>query len=433
MKRLKSSLPGSESYIDTVTSHYYVDKTMLIKELLDVCPSVVLFSRPRRFGKSLTLSMIQTFFEKTDRDASVYFKDKNIWKSGKKYTEEQGRYPVIRLSFHAVDDNTWEDCLGNIRIQISEEFKRHSELAEPGILSGLDLKAYNDIASFIADADGYASSLLLLSRLLEQYHKVPAVILIDDYDTPLRTGHGHGYYSKVRAFMNDLCSRGLTDNPSVKFGVLAGIQTASQTGLFLPVLQESSGTPNGNDYFGFTSDEVIAMLAYYGVQDKYDELSEWYGGYMFGGAQVFNPWSVLYYIYYKCVPDTYWGDTADGSDLRAILMRASTEDLCNLIHMADGGTVEAAATDALYSGSCYPDGNPYEILLSTGYLTATKANADATDNRSLLKMPNLEVKTIFHREILPADISAESFADMYKAVENYRRGTLPVPIDISKL
>ncbi len=402
MKILKSPLPGSEDYIDTVTNHYYADKTLLIKELFDKCPQTVLFTRPRRFGKSLNLSMIRTFCEKTGKDTSVYFKDKEIWKCGSMYREQQGRYPVISISFHAVLDNTWNECLGNIKIQISEEFKRHSEVAESGALSGPDLAAYNDIVSFKASENCYASSLLLLSRLLEHHYSVPAVVLIDEYDTPLRCGKDCGYYTEVLSFMNEFLVLGLESNQYVKFGVLAGIMTALQTGLSLHGLHESSVLINGNEYFGFTREEVRDMLAYYGYKDKYNELCEWYDGYRFGNAQVLNPWSVLYYIHYKCSPDTYWGDTADNGELREMFKKAPQKIQESIMSMVGGGTEEAELKDDTCHSFCSIKDCLYANLLSTGYLTAARANADSQGSRLSLQMPNEEVKTIFRREIIPA-------------------------------
>ncbi|MCD8295138.1 MAG: ATP-binding protein [Clostridia bacterium] len=421
-KTYKSPLPGTGDYIDAVTNNYYVDKTLLIKTLIDEHPTVALFTRPRRFGKSLNMSMIQTFFEKTDDDKSVYFKGKKIWKCGKKYRDEQGKYPVICISFHTIEDNTWDDSLGNIKIQISEEFKRHSELAEPGALKDDDLEIYNNIKNFKADISFYKAALMYLTRFLSEYYSQPVIVIIDEYDTPIRNGQAKGFYNDAISFMNIFYSMGLKGNKFLKQGILTGVLSIAQASTYtgLNHLYVSTITRGGDEYFGFTKDEVRDLLAYYGYEDKFEELYEWYDGYLFGSNEIYNPWSVMYYVYYKCTPDIYWVDTADNSDLKLLLRASSNEMLDGLIKLKQGGTVESNIEEHItYSDIYSSKENIYTLLLSTGYLKATKINSDPANKMYKLKLPNKEVSVIFDREIVSVcEISEGDFNRLWDSLLN---------------
>ncbi|MCD8206023.1 MAG: AAA family ATPase, partial [Clostridia bacterium] len=189
------------NFKNVVSKCYYVDKTLFIRELIDEYPKhpAMLFTRPRRFGKSLNLSMIKTFFEKTDKENSVYFKDLNIWKCGEKYTSEQGKYPVIFMDFKDITNNTWEKMRDNLKDMIMSEYKRHHELK--GHVSGDNVDKYERIVKGTGSEVDYESSLKFLTDILYEFHGVQPIILIDEYDTPVQKGHDFGFYDKIIDFI----------------------------------------------------------------------------------------------------------------------------------------------------------------------------------------------------------------------------------------
>lgn len=228
------SLPcavGSTSYIDTVKNSYYVDKTLLIRDLIDDHAAVTLFTRPRRFGKTLAVDMLKVFFEKTDEDNSVYFRDKKIWDCGEFYRKQKGAYPVIYITFKDVKFDNWKDSLEAIRLVIRDEYMRHAEILS---WDGLDVveKDYLDrMQKGTLSNVEYTRALLNLSRMLEKYHNKKIVVLIDEYDTPIQQGHSKGFYNEVITFMRNFMSGGLKDNLALAFGVLTGILRVSKENL----------------------------------------------------------------------------------------------------------------------------------------------------------------------------------------------------------
>ncbi len=209
----KSKLPlpiGVSDYKELVTKYYNVDKTLMIKDFLDSIPKVSLFTRPRRFGKTLNMDMLRVFFEKSDDDTSVYFKDKKIWDCGQKYRDYQGQYPVIFISFKDVKKDSWESTLDRIAEIITVEYKRHSELAESDKIK--DKNYYNNIISETADKNVFESSLYMLSKMLHEHHGTAPIIIIDEYDIPIQQGYTKGYYDQIILFMRNLFSGCFKDN-----------------------------------------------------------------------------------------------------------------------------------------------------------------------------------------------------------------------------
>ena len=223
---------GNTSYMDVVKNSYYVDKTLLIRDLIDDQVPVILFTRPRRFGKTLALDMLKTFFEKTKEDTSVYFKDKQIWACGEKYQKMQGAFPVIFITFKDAKFSDWASTYAAIKNVIRDEFMRHDELftsdslnpVEQDYLSRMQLDELSEVE--------YTRALLNLGRMLEKHHQSKLVILIDEYDTPIQQGHSGGFYNEVITFMRNLMSGGLKDNPALALGVLTGILRVSKENLF---------------------------------------------------------------------------------------------------------------------------------------------------------------------------------------------------------
>ena len=274
---MKKSLPiGISEYQEASTEYYYVDKTLLIRDFLDERPKVSLFTRPRRFGKTLNMDMLRVFFEKTEEDTSVYFRDKKIWSCDQSYLDQQGKYPVIFLSLKDVKGSSWEETFRMIRGLLADEFQRHKELADSDALNEYEKDRFSSLAATTASEVDYQMSLQTLTRLLHQHHGVAPIVIIDEYDTPIQQGHVNGFYDAVVGFMRNLFSGGLKDN-----GFLTGILRVAKESIFsgLNNLKVNSILEDRySEYFGFTPEEVQEMAAYYGVPEKYQELCDWYDG-----------------------------------------------------------------------------------------------------------------------------------------------------------
>lgn len=396
---------GISDYKIASSDYYYVDKTMLIKDFLDRKPLVSLFTRPRRFGKTLNMDMLRVFFEKTDEDNSIYFTDKAIWGCGKAYTSYQGRYPVIFLSFKDVKCQNWLETYEMITKLISAEFRRHSELENSDRLSDYEKAQYAALAEARADQTEYQFSLKTLSLLLHKHHGKEAVVIIDEYDTPIQQGHTDGFYQSVIAFMRNLFSGVLKDNSHLAFGFLTGILRVAEESIFSglnnltinSILDEQYSA-----YFGFTKEEVRKMLEYYGRADKFDEVCEWYDGYMFGSTEIFNPWSVINYVAENCFPKAFWQSTGSNDIIGEIVGEVNDEIKEDLYRLLSGGTV----TSYVDTGVIYPEvqTNPYSIysfLLVAGYLKVVKVYPQHDGNYMCdVAIPNKEIAFVYSKEIL---------------------------------
>lgn len=296
----KLPLPnGVTDYRKTSSEYYYVDKTLLIRDFIDKRPLVSLFTRPSGFGKSLNMDMLRVFFERSEEDTSVYFRDKKIWKCGKEYQEYQGKYPVIYMSFETVRVETWEKAYELIYKIIREEFERHKKLLQNEKISSYQKKYMERMLDGEVSAVDVSCALLDLSHMLQLDYGVAPIVIIDEYDAPLLMGRTHGYYDKVVSFMDVFLSSGLKDNSHLAYGFLSGVMSIARrnalTGLN-NIIENSILDNRYSEYFGFTQEEVKTMLDYYGVSKKYGEFYEWDGGYSLGEKEIFNPRSVIAHL-----------------------------------------------------------------------------------------------------------------------------------------
>ena len=253
---------GISDFKKAVTEYYYVDKTLLIKDFIDSRPQVSLFTRPRRFGKTLTMDMLRVFFEKTDEDTSIYFADKKIWSCGEKYRKHQGKYPVIFLTFKDVKFNTWEESLEKIKEVLKNEFDRHKVILTGSVLSEYDKLYYEKIMLKTATIVELTGALFNLSQMLHAYYQTAPIIIIDEYDTLIQQGYLSGYYEQTVLFMRNLFSAGFKDNPHLSFGFLTGILRVAKESIFSGMNNlkiNSILDDRYSEYFGFTSDEVQEM------------------------------------------------------------------------------------------------------------------------------------------------------------------------------
>lgn len=396
---------GNTSYIEVSSECYYVDKTLLIRDLIDDHNMVTLFTRPRRFGKTLAINTIKTFFEKTEDDTSRYFTDRNIWLCGEKYRAMQGIYPVVMLTFKDVKYNTWEESMEAIRLVVKDEYKRHPELLTSTVLDA-DAKNYIDrMEKGTLSGVELQRSLLNLTHMLSVHHGSKVVILVDEYDTPIQQGYSRGFYKEVISFMRNFLSGGLKDNTDLAFGVLTGIMRVSKENLFSGLNNPMVNTvldDKYSEYFGFTEDEVREMAAYYNRTEEMDEIRFWYDGYHFGNTEIYNPWSVTNYFASGGRAKPFWANTSDNEIIREILTGLTPEIADDLAKVMQGEEIHAS----LDMEVVYPrmtDGNDtiFSFLLLAGYLTpAGKPEETEIGTFASLRLPNAEIKRIYNTEIL---------------------------------
>jgi len=402
----KLPLPiGISDYRKASREYYYVDKTLLIRDFIDERPQVSLFTRPRRFGKTLNMDMLRVFFERSEEDTSVYFRDKKIWECGKEYQEYQGKYPVIYVTFKDVKCEDWENAYDLIYKILRNEFERHSELLTSDKISSYEKKYLTGILNGEAAENDVACAFLNLSRMLHAHYNVAPIIIIDEYDTPIQQGHVRGYYDKVIDFMRTLFSGGLKDNPHLSYGFLTGILRVAKESIFsgLNNIKVNSVLDNRySEYFGFTSEEVQEMAEYYGAPEKYEELCEWYDGYRFGKTEIFNPWSVIGYFNNECIPRAFWQSTGSNDIISEVLSNATIETYEKLESLMQGKSF----VTHIDTGVIYPQlqNNPssiYSFLLVTGYLKAvTNDQPFGGDYMCEVALPNKEISYVYSKEIL---------------------------------
>lgn len=399
----KKPLPiGVSDFKSATTNYYYVDKTLLIRDFLNAMPMVSLFTRPRRFGKTLNMDMLRVFFEKTPEDTSIYFKDKYIWQCGDYYTKHQGQYPVIFLSFKDIKCSSWQETFQKISKLISLEFMRHNELESSTVLSSYEKEQYHRFASEDINEVDCQMGLQLLSLLLHKHYDKECVIIIDEYDTPIQQGHLCDFYNEIVNFMRNFFSGALKDNSHLAFAFLTGVLKESIFNGMNNLKTNSILDNNYSSHFGFTNDEIKDMLVYYEYEDKYQEILEWYDGYRFGNTEIFNPWSVINYISDQCFPKAFWQSTGSNDIIGEIIGTATPEINENLYKLFCGNTI----TTYVDTSVIYPEvhSNPYSIysfLLVAGYLKVAAIYPQNDGNYMCdVAIPNKEILYVYEKEVL---------------------------------
>ena len=396
---------GISDYVRAQADYYYVDKTLLIKEFLDRKPLVSLFTRPRRFGKTLNMDMLRVFFEISDEDTSKYFKDKAIWKCGVEYRGHQGKYPVIFLTFKDVKFNSWKDTLNKIGNLLQEEFGRHQELATSDKLADYEKTYFAKIINGDASKVDLTASLEKLSKMLAKHYKKAPIIIIDEYDTPIQEGYSKDFYDEIIGFMRNFFSGAFKDNKNLTYGFLTGILRIAEESIFsgLNNLTVNSVMDEEYDkYFGFTSSEVREMLEYYGVLDKEKELKDWYDGYLFGSSEIYNPWSVIKYISKGCIPQAYCVNTGKNEILEDVL-KVATDDITERLYSLLQGERVIVRIDqnVVYRSLLEEPANIYSLLLVAGYLKTPKKELQADGSYLCeVSIPNREIAAVYKSEIL---------------------------------
>lgn len=402
----KRPLPvGVTSFIKAAESYCYVDKTMMIGDLLTSGVQVTLFTRPRRFGKTTNMDMLRVFFEISDEDTSVYFRDKKIWQCDDSVRLEQGKYPVIFISFKDVKYANWKEAFEGIKGVIIDEFRRHDYLLQSEKLADYEKEKFNKVMNGTLGDNGYTTLLKELSMLLKSHHGVNSMIIIDEYDTPINEAFHRGYYDEMIGFMRVFLASGLKDNYSLERGFMTGILRVAKEGIFsglnnvavYSVLDEKY-----SQYFGFTSDEVKDILYEYGKSFKMDEVMEWYNGYNIGNHKIFNPWSVINYVDNNFKPRPYWSQTSSNTLLGDIMVNAADniyEQLEAL--MAGGYAYTTIDTTVIYPELDASVSRVLSFLMMAGYITFDEKELDE-EGYDFCKVciPNKEVMTAYRREIV---------------------------------
>ena len=425
-KTLVKPLPiGISDFSKAISDYYYVDKTLLIKEIIDNKPEVSLFLRPRRFGKTLNMDMLRTFFEKSSKDTSVYFQNTNIWKCGKKYREYQGKYPIVFFTFKDMKYDSWAAMFENIKLTIRNEYGRFEKEFEKRELSVSDTDYIKSVLDGSLPNSLWGGTLGKLTEILDGLYGIAPMILIDEYDTPIQEGHLFGFYNEIIGFMRNFLSGGLKDNKHLSFAFLTGILKVAKESIFSGLNNISINSVIENrysSYFGFTTEEVKKILKDYGVSEKYEEVRSWYDGYRFGDSEIYNPWSVLSYIADDCLTKTYWQSTGSNEIIGEVISSGTSELMDEIRELLLGGSKKVY----IDTSEVYPEvrknySNIYSFLLMGGYLTL-RSSESMYDGNSMgeVAIPNKEVMHVFEKEILVRGggvVDTEDAMDFQTALE----------------
>ena len=397
----KKAIPvGIENFEDIIKdNYYYVDKSMLIEDILVNRAAVTLFTRPRRFGKTLNMSMIKYFFDVRNKDENrKLFEGLKIF--GSEYMKEQGKYPVIFVSLKDLRADTWEMCLMEIKKLISKIYREFQYITEK--MNEDDKEIYDSIKNRKNDMD-LNTSIELLSEYLFEYYGERVIILIDEYDAPIINAFDKGYYNEAINFFQVFYSSALKTNDSLKYGILTGITRIIKEGIFSGLNNLYVNTilsKNYSEYFGLLENEVIEMLDYFQMKYKTKEVKDWYNGYRFGDKEIYNPWSIINYIKEKELK-AYWANVSGNTLLENMLDQAGEDVYTDLKRFTDGESIEKYISDGTTIKSLLSnDDEIWQLFLYSGYLTKAKEQIEIDEtleytNIYNLKIPNKEIRKYF--------------------------------------
>jgi len=401
MKQLPIGVSDFKFLIDQ--NYYYIDKTLFIKEIIENSSQVLLIPRPRRFGKTLNLSMLKYFLEKTETDTRYLFKDTNI-EQYEKFQEFHNQFPVIFLSFKDIKQSNWAKAYEDLTLLISNEFSRYSEILLP-TLSDHERKQYQSILQRKASEVVYQKSLFFLSGILQKHYQKNVIVLIDEYDSPIHVAYDAGYYDEIVDFMRSLFSSVLKDNPSLQKGILTGILRVAKESIFSDLNNPEISTIldfEFQDKFGFTTDEVKQLLNDYSSDKnpangvKLSEIKEWYNGYQFGETIIYNPWSLITCIKKHGVLEPYWLNTSSNLLVKKLLLRADHEVKSKLeLLLSNQPITERIDKAVIFQNIENQETALWGLLLFTGYLTYSKKELREGITYCDLVIPNKEIKIIY--------------------------------------
>jgi hypothetical protein len=411
--------------------YYFVDKTLMIQDIIDHKGAVNLYTRPRRFGKTLNMSMIQRYFEKTDEDNSYLFEGLKISQAGDKYKVYQGQFPVISLSLKSMKQPSFKLAFSEYKNLIRREFWRHRDVFESSLIIPENKTIFQQICNGEADESVYITAIRTLSDCLSAFYQKNVFILIDEYDVPLENSHFRGFYDEMVDLIRSAFESALKTNPSLEKGILTGCLRVSKESIFtgLNNLNVYPVTDNAfSEYFGFTEAEVNQIAEFYQLSDKFDEIKEWYDGYLFGETEIYNPWSVLKYIQTALtnsvvIPKPYWSNTSSNDIIRELIFNGGDDTRSTIEELMNGGTVSAPIyEDITYRNIDVNSDYIWSFLLFTGYLKPAgiyKKENNLTYFDGII--PNIEVQTIYQTTIMQwfnENVRASSRNDLFDAIIN---------------
>ena len=413
-KRKKISI-GVEDFKRIIDKNgYFVDKTLMIQKLIESEAMVTLFTRPRRFGKTLNQFMIRRFFEdeRTEKGKKVdngdLFDGLAITKCGEEILSHQQQYPVIFLSLKSAKQPNFEEAYKKLCGEIAGEFRRHQYLLEGNSLADDQKNIFQKIMTEQADYGEYNDALKFLSECLWQYHGKNTIILIDEYDVPLENAYFEGFYDKMIKFIRSLFESALKTNPYLEKSVITGCLRISKESIFtgLNNLETDSVLHTRfGDSFGFTQEEVEGLLAYYDLSEQFEEVKKWYDGYLFNDFEIYNPWSILKYVNDRKDHVTefalpYWSNTSSNSIVREMVGEADQKAKADLETLMAGGTIEKQVHEDITYGDIHQtQDNLWNFLFFTGYLKKVGERTVGNNLWLEMKIPNIEVATIYENSI----------------------------------
>lgn len=432
---MRKPLPVGVDDFEKIRSkgYYYVDKTLLIKELLDKKGEVNLFTRPRRFGKTLTLSMLRYFFENTGDAAEnqakeTLFDGLRITEQGEAYTRAMSGYPVISITLKSSKQPTWELAYGCLKEAIGEEYLRHRNVMD-SLVTPEQKRRYEDAMNLRGSRQDFVTSLRFLSDSLFQHFGKKVIILIDEYDVPLENSYFSGFYDEMVGFIRSLLESALKTNPYLEFAVITGCLRIAKESIFTGlnnIEMISVLNPSYDEYFGFTQKEVDEILEYYDLTEKRELIRQWYDGYRFGNTEVYNPWSVMNFVKLLTVsldafPSPYWANTSSNSIVRTLIERADISVKSELEELLAGGVIEKPVHEDITYDSVYDsEDNLWNFLFFTGYLKMVARRLEQENQYITMSIPNLEVRYIYNTMItnwFRDTIKAKDLSNLYRAVQ----------------
>ncbi len=411
---------------------YFIDKSLLVEEVLNQGGQTILLTRPRRFGKTLNLSVIRRFFEdeRTEKgekiDNTYIFDDLAVSRCSEEVLRHMGRYPVISFSLKSAKQKEYSLAYGELKKRIGEEFKRHGYVRTA--LSEEERAHYDAISTGDDAPSLYLDALRFLSECLAKYHGEKVFILIDEYDVPLENAYFEGFYEEMTGFIRSLFESALKTNPYLERGVITGCLRISRESIFtglnnLNVHSMLSG--HFSSRFGFTEEEVQELLAYYDLSEKYGELKDWYDGYLFGRTEIYNPWSIVNYVYEagseNYLPKPYWSNTSSNRIIRELVEEADEETRSELEVLMNGGFIEKPVREEITYGDIHESrDNLWNFLFFTGYLKVKNQRQEGENIYLQMSIPNREIKSIYRQSILiwfDRKISSTDRSPLIKALE----------------
>nr|MCR5604123.1 ATP-binding protein [Lachnospiraceae bacterium] len=447
---------GYENYKEFVDRDlYYVDKTMLIQDVVEKGGKVTLFTRPRRFGKTLALSMIRTFFELeydsngNTVDKSRYFAGKRIMDAPEDILLMMGRYPVIKLSLKSAKQPDFYSAFMNLRKEIIDEYTRHIYLRDSNKLSESEKRIFDDLemgeviwkekeakfesdkernAELMRECGKYATSLKTLSVCLKKHHGKNVIILIDEYDVPLENAYFQGFYDEMVSFIRSLFESALKTNDALERAVVSGCLRISKESIFTGLNNLEVNSIRGRnfgEYFGFTQEETENILKAYGLECNIGVVKDWYDGYLFGESEVYNPWSVTKYVSeHKGAPDRfaepYWANTSSNSIIKELIEGADEELKEELDTLIAGGTVEKQIhEDITYADIHENEDNLWNFLFFTGYMKKVSERQDGRKILLTMMIPNQEILSIYEDDIrkwFDKVVQNAGFSELHEAI-----------------